>query len=171
MNREEKDFYRILGVARDASADEIKKAYRKLAHEFHPDKHSGEKDKEDRFKLINEAYETLKDPGKRANYDRFGYAGSGAGGFGGQEAGFGADFQDIFSDVFSAFFGGGGRGGARARVGPARRHPRPRSHPPSRRAAGGAGVVGSTPLGVESPLPSSFLCWVKGERGRAKGPA
>jgi len=109
MNREEKDFYRILGVARDASADEIKKAYRKLAHEFHPDKHSGDKGKEDRFKLINEAYETLKDPNKRANYDRSGYAGSGAGGFGGQDAGFGADFQDIFSDVFSDFFGGGGR--------------------------------------------------------------
>ncbi|WKZ33575.1 MAG: molecular chaperone DnaJ [Thermodesulfobacteriota bacterium] len=107
---DEKDFYKILGVSRDATVDEIKKAYRKLAHQYHPDKHAGDKEKEDRFKLINEAYETLKDPQKKANYDRFGYAGSGAGfGGGGAPGGFGADFQDIFGEVFSDFFGGGGR--------------------------------------------------------------
>lgn len=116
-----KDFYKILGVSRDASDDEIKRAYRKLAQELHPDKHAGDKGKEDSFKLINEAYETLKDPQKKAHYDRFGTASGagfgGGGGGGGPEAGFGADFQDIFNDVFSDFFGGGG---GRRRPGPER---------------------------------------------------
>lgn len=123
MPNKHKDYYKILGVARDASDDEIKKAYRKLALELHPDKHPGDKEKEDSFKLINEAYEHLKDPQKRAHYDRFGVAGSasgygGYGGPGGPEAGFGADFQDIFGEVFSDFFGGGP--GARRRPGPER---------------------------------------------------
>lgn len=105
---EEKDYYKLLGVSRDATDDEIKKAFRKLAHEFHPDKHSGDKGKEDKFKIINEAYENLKDPQKRAYYDRFGQAGSASGFPGGaQDAGFGADFQDLFGEVFSDFFGGG----------------------------------------------------------------
>ncbi|MBI5642187.1 MAG: molecular chaperone DnaJ [Deltaproteobacteria bacterium] len=115
MSMEEKDFYKILGVERGASDEEIKKAYRRLAHEFHPDKHSGDKDKEEKFKLINEAYENLKDPDKRAQYDRFGYVGSGQGQQGYRDAGFGADFQDIFGEVFSDFFGG-----ARRRPGPER---------------------------------------------------
>lgn len=102
----EKDFYKILGVDRGASDEEIKKAYRRLAHESHPDKHAGDKEKEEKFKLINEAYETLKDQNKRAQYDRFGYAGAGSAY---TEAGFGADFQDIFSEVFSDFFGGARR--------------------------------------------------------------
>ncbi|MEK7773157.1 MAG: molecular chaperone DnaJ [Deltaproteobacteria bacterium] len=109
---EEKDYYRILGVDRGASDEDLKKAYRRLAHEFHPDKHSGDKEKEEKFKLINEAYESLKDPAKRARYDRYGYAGGpgpGAGPGGYSEAGFGSDFQDIFGEVFSDFFGGGRR--------------------------------------------------------------
>lgn len=107
---EEKDFYKILGVSRDASDEEIKKAYRKLAHEFHPDKHSGDKSKEEKFKQINEAYSALKDPESRAQYDRYGYVGSGPGPGGYRDAGgYGADFQDLFGEVFSEFFGGGGR--------------------------------------------------------------
>lgn len=106
---EEKDYYRILGIGRGAGEDEIKKAYRKLAHQHHPDKHSGDKAVEEKFKLINEAYEVLKDPDKRAQYDRFGRVGpAGAPGGGYRDAGFGADFQDLFGEVFSDFFGGRG---------------------------------------------------------------
>jgi len=110
------DFYELLGVSRDASDVEIKKAYRKLAQQHHPDKHSGSKEIEEKFKLINEAYDALKDPGRRAQYDRFGSVSGPAGGGGGgyQDSGYGSDFQDLFSEVFSDFFGGGGgRGGPR----------------------------------------------------------
>ena len=108
------DYYKTLGVDRNASPDELKKAYRKLAHQYHPDKKGGD---EAKFKEINEAYQTLSDPQKRAHYDRFGTApgsGSGFGGFGGgfdgfdfsQFKGFGGkdfDFEDVF-DVFGNFF-------------------------------------------------------------------
>ncbi len=107
MNR--KDYYEILGVAKTATDDEIKKAYRGLAHKHHPDTQGGDRESEERFKLINEAYGVLKDPGKRAEYDRFGYVGVGQGY---RDSGFGADFQDLFSDVFHDFFGGGGAGRA-----------------------------------------------------------
>lgn len=100
------DYYAMLEVERSASQADIKKAFRKMAHKYHPDKHKGDKKAEDKFKELNGAYEVLKDPNKRAHYDRFGTDGP-PGGPGGQgDSGFGEDFQDLFGDVFSDFFGG-----------------------------------------------------------------
>ena len=117
MASEKRDYYEVLGVKKDATADEIKKAYRKLAKENHPDLHPGDKACEERFKEVNEAYEVLSDEEKRTKYDQFGHAafdpnaGYGAGGFGGGFGGFG-DFGDL-GDIFGSFgdifgFGGGG---------------------------------------------------------------
>ena len=111
MAAEKRDYYEVLGLQKGASADEIKKAYRKLAKANHPDLHPGDKAAEERFKEINEAYEILSDDDKRAKYDQYGHAafdpsaGFGAGGFGGFEGfgGFG-DLGDIFGDIFG--FGG-----------------------------------------------------------------
>lgn len=109
------DYYDLLGIARSAKADEIKKAYRKLAMKYHPDKNQGDKESEKKFKEISEAYEILKDDQKRAAYDRMGHAafeggmGGGGGGFN-QAGGFdfsAAGFGNIFDDVFSDFMGGG----------------------------------------------------------------
>jgi curved DNA-binding protein CbpA len=105
----EADYYTTLNVPRGAKDEEIKKAYRRLAMKFHPDRNPEDGQAEQRFKEIKEAYEVLSDPEKRAQYDRFGHAGlrTGPGG-----AGFGAaDFSDIFGDVFSDIFGRGRRGG------------------------------------------------------------
>lgn len=104
----DRDYYEVLGVSRGATDEEIKRAYRKLAQEHHPDKHRGRKEAEERFKEINHAYDILKDADKRAQYDRFGFVGAGGAGYrdsGFSDAGFG-DFQEIFSDVFGDFFGG-----------------------------------------------------------------
>ena len=103
------DYYELLGVSRDADDATIKSAFRKLAIQCHPDKHGGCKEQEGKFKAINEAYDCLKDPQKRAAYDRFGHAGpQGMGGGGGQ--GFDA-FSDIFESMFGEFMGGRGGGG------------------------------------------------------------
>jgi len=106
-----RDYYEVLGLSKSATADEIKKAYRRLAMKFHPDRNKGETDTEAKFKEAKEAYEVLKDSDKRAAYDRFGHdgvRGQGAGGPGGFSA---EGFGDIFGDVFGDIFGGGRRGG------------------------------------------------------------
>ena len=125
---EKRDYYEVLGVDKKASAEEIKKAYRKKAIQYHPDKNPGDKEAEEKFKEAAEAYEVLSDPQKRQRYDQFGFAGmSGAGGFSGGDF----SMQDIFAQFgdlfeswgmgggsFSSFFGGGGsRGGQRVRRG------------------------------------------------------
>ena len=122
-----RDFYEVLGVSKSASADEIKKAYRKTAMQFHPDRNPGDKAAEEKFKEAAEAYEILSDADKKAKYDRYGHAafgpGTGGGNYGG---GAGMNMDDIFSqfgdifgdDMFGSFFGGGGRqrgGGGRQR--------------------------------------------------------
>ena len=108
-----KDFYEVLGISKGADASEIKKAYRKAAIKYHPDKNPGDKEAEENFKLAAEAYEVLSDPQKKAKYDQYGHqAFDGAGGFGGGHGGMNMD--DIFSqfgDIFGGGFGGGFRGG------------------------------------------------------------
>ena len=133
-----KDYYKVLGVARNAGADDIRKAYRKMAMQYHPDRNAGNKQAEERFKEINEAYQVLSDSKKRGRYDQLGSAysnwqqrggspndfdwGQWTGGNppsgGGTRVEYG-DVNDLFSEFFTSFFGGGGRGvGARARPAP-----------------------------------------------------
>lgn len=122
-----KDYYNLLGVEKNASAEDIKKSYRKKAVQFHPDKNPGDKSAEEKFKEVSEAYEVLSDDKKRKMYDQFGHAGVGAGMGGGGQGPFGGfegfgqggfnqgNMNDIFGDIFGDLFGGGGRtrGGAR----------------------------------------------------------
>lgn len=105
---DKRDYYEVLGIGKGASEDEIKKAYRKMAKQYHPDLHPGDKEAEANFKEVNEAYSVLCDADKKARYDQYGHAGvdpnMGGGGFGGGFGGF--DFGDI-GDIFGSFFGGG----------------------------------------------------------------
>jgi molecular chaperone DnaJ len=118
-----RDFYEILGVSKSATPEEIKKAYRKVAIQYHPDKNPGNKEAEEKFKEAAEAYEILSNPEKKSRYDRFGHAGANGGGF----SGHGMNMEDIFSQFgdifggggspFDSFFGGGSQGGRRQRKG------------------------------------------------------
>ncbi|PKF80958.1 molecular chaperone DnaJ [Vibrio sp. vnigr-6D03] len=108
-----RDFYEVLGVGRDASERDVKKAYKRLAMKFHPDRNQGDESAAEKFKEVKEAYEILLNPQKKAAYDQYGHAAFEQGGMGGG-GGFGggsADFGDIFGDVFGDIFGGGRRGG------------------------------------------------------------
>jgi molecular chaperone DnaJ len=100
-----RDYYELLGIVRSAGEDEVKKAYRKLALQYHPDRNPGDKQAEERFKEVSEAYQVLSDPQKRAQYDKFGHAAFGDNGPGFD---FNSGFEDIFGDIFGEFFGGAG---------------------------------------------------------------
>lgn len=113
MSTRPKDLYEILGVAKDASQDDIRKAYLKLAHKYHPDKTGGDKEAEEKLKEVNAAYDVLKNAEKRAKYDRFGD--QSAGGFEGFGGGGGQGFEAPFEDFFDMLFGQGGQGGGRRR--------------------------------------------------------
>ena len=121
---EKRDYYEVLGVGREAGEQELKTAYRKLAHQFHPDKNQGDQASEERFKEASEAYEVLSDPEKRARYDRFGHV-NGPSPF---EGGFayggaaGATINDIFGDIFGEMFSGGRRQRGRPRGSDLRYH-------------------------------------------------
>src|SRR4028118_942002 len=118
-----RDYYEILGVSKSASADEIKKAYRKVAMQYHPDRNPGDKAAEEKFKEAAEAYEVLSDADKKAQYDRFGHGGVSGNGRGNGNPNMDdifSQFGDVFGeDVFGSFFGGGG--GARTQAGQRRR--------------------------------------------------
>lgn len=156
------DFYEILGVSRNASEAELKKAYRRLAMKYHPDRNPGDKPSEEKFKEAKEAYEVLTDPRKRAAYDQFGHAGvdSSAAAAGAGGAGFGANasFSDVFGEVFGDIFGGARQSGARANRGADLRYNLELSLEDA--------VRGST---VKIRVPTHVACKVCGGSGAKKG--
>jgi len=119
-----RDYYDVLGVSRNASADELKKAYRQKAKELHPDRNSDNPNAENQFKEVNEAYDVMKDANKKAAYDRYGHSAvdgsmGGGGPQGGGQGDFASAFSDVFDDLFGDFMGGrpgGGPGGGRQRA-------------------------------------------------------
>lgn len=113
-----RDYYEVLGVDKNASDDEIKKAFRQQAKKYHPDLHPGDQEAEAKFKEVNEAYSILSDPDKKAKYDRFGHAGVDPSGFGGGGGGSYSAYDVDLGDIFSSFFGGGFGGSSRRRTGP-----------------------------------------------------
>ncbi|MGB7606026.1 MAG: molecular chaperone DnaJ [Lutisporaceae bacterium] len=113
-----RDYYEVLNINKGASEDEIKKAFRKLAKQHHPDVNQGNKESEAKFKEINEAYEVLGDKDKKAKYDQFGHAGVDPNGFGGGGAGGFGGFEGGFGDIFDMFFNGGGGSSSRSKTGP-----------------------------------------------------
>ena len=120
MAEEKRDYYQVLGLSKGCTEEEVKKAYRKLAKKYHPDVNPGDKEAEERFKEINEAYAILSDPEKKSRYDQFGFAGVDPSYGGGGGGGFSFDMGDIdLGDIFGSFFGGGfgGFGGGK-RSGP-----------------------------------------------------
>ena len=124
MAENKRDYYEVLGVSKDAGADDIKKAYRKMAMKYHPDRNPGDKEAEEKFKEVGEAYEVLSDPDKKARYDQYGFAGvdpnfGAGGGYGGGGFGGFGDFSDL-GDIFGDFFGGGGRSRGNAQSAPRR---------------------------------------------------
>jgi len=149
-----RDYYEILGVGREASAEDIQRAYRKLAMKHHPDRNPGDQEAESKFKEAAEAYEVLSDPEKRRLYDQFGHAGlrgTSMHDFGHMDA---ADISSIFGDLFGEFFGGGGPfGGGRGR-----------------RRARGASLQTVIDLTLEASIArSSSSVWISATRATAAG--
>jgi len=154
-----RDYYEVLGVARNASEAEIKKAFKRLAMKHHPDRNPDDKDAEEKFKEAKEAYDVLTDAQKRAAYDQFGHAGVDASGMGGAGAAGGASFSDIFGDVFGYIFGGmGGGGGSRSHRGADLRYNLELSLEEA--------VRGTT---VKIRVPTSVTCTECGGSGAKKG--
>ena len=115
MADSKRDYYEVLGVGRGASEDEIKKAYRKMAKQYHPDLNPGDAVAEQKFKEVNEAYAVLSDSDKKRKYDQYGHAGVDPNGFGGGAGGFGGAYDVDLGDIFNSFFGGGFGGSTRSR--------------------------------------------------------
>lgn len=159
-----RDYYEILGISRDASDEEIKKAYRRLAMKHHPDRTQNDKSSEETFKLAKEAYEVLSDSRKRATYDQFGHAATdggfgGFGGFGGgQHGGAGVNFSDVFGDIFGDIFGGGQGGGGGPQRGADLRY--------NVEITLESAVFGST---IEIEIPTQVACTDCAGRGTRKG--